>query len=74
MKTRWLPAPCKAEKEKMSTENPQPLDDDNPEQSPRLSPWVKGPLLMYLTMVAAFAIILIFVIRYVIIHGSAAAH
>jgi len=58
----------------MSAENPPPPQENTRPKSQRLSPWVKGPLFMYLTMVAAFAIIAIFVIRYVIIQGAAAAH
>jgi hypothetical protein len=33
-----------------------------------ISPPVKGPLFMYLTMVAAFVIVAIFVLHYVLTH------
>jgi hypothetical protein len=37
-----------------------------------ISPWVKGPLFMYLTIVIAFAIIAVFVFRYVLSLGASA--
>jgi hypothetical protein len=52
----------------MPTEDPQ----SNPQKTPMISPWVKGPLFMYLTIVIAFAIIAVFVFRYVLSLGASA--
>ena len=54
----------------MTAQDPQTDPDEKPPKAPRIAQWLKGPLYMYLTIVAAFAIIAIFVIRYVMIHGA----
>jgi hypothetical protein len=46
---------------------PQTAKSSPPEpKSPLISPSVKGPLFMYLTIVVAFAIVAIFVVVYVL--------
>jgi hypothetical protein len=54
----------------MTAQEPQSDPDEKPPKAPLIAQWVKGPLYMYLTIVAAFAIIAIFVVRYVMIHGA----
>jgi hypothetical protein len=54
----------------MTAQEPQSDPDEKPPKTPLIAHWVKGPLYMYLTIVAAFAIIAIFVARYVITHGA----
>jgi hypothetical protein len=54
----------------MTAQDPQTDPDEKSAKAPLIAQWVKGPLYMYLTIVAAFAIIAIFVVRYVMMHGA----
>jgi hypothetical protein len=54
----------------MIAHEPQSGPDEKPLKSPLISPWVKGPLFMYLTIVIAFAILAIFVIHRVLTLGA----
>ena len=54
----------------MTAQDPQTDPDEKSAKAPLIAQWVKGPLYVYLTIVAAFAIIAIFVVRYVMIHGA----
>jgi hypothetical protein len=54
----------------MTAQYPQTNADEKPPKAPLIAQWVKGPLYMYLTIVAAFAIMAIFVVRYVMMHGA----
>jgi len=56
----------------MTAKEPPSDPDEKPPKAPLIAHWVKGPLYMYLTIVIAFAIIAIFVVRYVMIHGATA--
>ena len=57
-------------KKKMTAQKPQSHPDEKPPKAPRIAPWVKGPLYMYLALVITFAIIAIFVVRYVMTHAK----
>lgn len=54
----------------MIAQEPQSAPDEKPPKSPLISPWLKGPLFMYLTIVIAFAVIAVFVFRYVLSLGA----
>jgi hypothetical protein len=56
----------------MIAHEPQSDPNEKPQKSPLISPWVKGPLFMYLTIVIAFAVIAVFVFRYVLSLGISA--
>ena len=56
----------------MIVQKPQSDPNENPPKSPLISPWVKGPLFMYLTIVIAFALIAVFVFHYVLTLGAPA--
>ena len=56
----------------MIAQKPQSDPNEKPPKSPLISPWVKGPLFMYLTIVIAFAVIAFFVLRYVLSLGASA--
>ena len=45
---------------------PNPKSSPHEPKPPVISPSVKGPLFMYLTIVAAFAIVAVFVVIYVL--------
>jgi hypothetical protein len=56
----------------MIAHEPQSGHNEKPPKSPLISPRVKGPLFMYLTIVIAFAILAIFVIHHVLSLGATA--
>jgi hypothetical protein len=56
----------------MIAHKPQSHADKKNSKSPLISPWVKGPLFMYLTIVFAFAILAIYVVRHVLSLGASA--
>jgi hypothetical protein len=56
----------------MIAQKSQSGPDEKPKQSPLISPWVKGPLFMYLAIVIAFAILAVFVIHRVLSLGASA--
>jgi|HubBroStandDraft_1064217.scaffolds.fasta_scaffold817344_1 hypothetical protein len=56
----------------MIAQEPQSGPNEKPPKSPLISPWVKGPLFMYLTIVIAFAILAVFVIHHVLSLGASA--
>ena len=55
---------------KMTAQEPPSDPHEKPPKAPLIAQWVKGPLYMYLSIVIAFAIIAIFVVRYVMVHGA----
>jgi hypothetical protein len=54
----------------MTAQEPQSDPDEKPPKAPLIAHWVKGPLYMYLTIVAVFAVIAILVVWYVVMHGA----
>jgi len=56
----------------MIAQKPQSGPNEKSPKSPLISPWVKGPLFMYLTIVIAFALIAVFVLHYVLTLGASA--